>query len=339
MSDAETVFRTLSGSLGERLKRIPDGETGPRSHWIGYQYPVFKSNAAFERTVADTAARAQLPAELQRRDWTLKSGVAANSLSFGSLGYADAALTSYTTFARLKAEGVIPPTCRFQVSLPTPFAPVVCWVVQHDQAAVLPAYATRLLTELDTITSAIPSDQLAIQWDVAVEIGVLEGLFPTGFVNVEALIFGWLTTLGNVVRPSVELGYHLCYGMYQRRHMLEPRDTAMLVNVANRISAAVQRPLQYIHMPVPPARSDDAYFAPLADLRLHAETELYLGLVHESDGEAGTRKRMRAAERLVQRFGIASECGLGWEPAESLIPLFRLYAACADAPAGRAPIA
>jgi hypothetical protein len=60
---------------------------------------------------------------------------------------------------------------------------VTTWVVQNDQAAVLPAYAARLLSELDTITSAIPSDQLAIQWDVAVEIGVLERLFPTGFTG------------------------------------------------------------------------------------------------------------------------------------------------------------
>ncbi len=190
----------------------------------------------------------------------------------------------------------------------------------------------RLLSELDTITSAIPSDQLAIQWDVAVEIGVLEGLFPTGFPDVEALIFGWLITFGNVVRPAVGLGYHLCYGMYQRRHMLEPRDTTLLTNVANRTSAAVQRAIQYFHMPVPPARSDDAYFAPLTELRLHPETELYLGLVHGSDGEDGTRKRMRAAEHVVKKFGIASECGLGWEAPESLIPLFRLYAACASAP-------
>jgi hypothetical protein len=150
-------------------------------------------------------------------------------------------------------------------------------------------------------------------------------------VSLEPLIFGWLTTLGNVVRPAVELGYHLCYGMFQRRHMLEPRDTALLVDIANRISAAVQRSIEYIHMPVPPARSDEAYFAPLSDLRIHPETELYLGLVHASDGEAGTRKRMRTAEHVFERFGIASECGLGWEPPESLLPLFRLYAACTEA--------
>ena len=80
-------------------------------------------------------------------------------------------------------------------------------------------------------------------------------------------------------------------------------------------------------MPVPPNRSDAAYFAPLSRLRLHPETELYLGLVHLVDGVAGTRQRMAAAEMVVPHFGVASECGLGWEPAETLVPLLQLYAA------------
>jgi hypothetical protein len=37
-------------------------------------------------------------------------------------------------------------------------------------------------------------------------------------------------------------------------------------------------------MPVPKGRTDDAYFAPLDNLRLHPETKLYLGLVHRCDG-------------------------------------------------------
>ena len=36
LPDAETVFRTLAGELGPRLKRIPDGETGDRMRWIGF---------------------------------------------------------------------------------------------------------------------------------------------------------------------------------------------------------------------------------------------------------------------------------------------------------------
>ena len=64
-------------------------------------------------------------------------------------------------------------------------------------------------------------------------------------------------------------------------------------------------------MPVPRDRSDDAYFAPLSRLRLHPETELCLGLVHYTDGVAGTRQRLAAAERHVARFSIATECGFG----------------------------
>jgi hypothetical protein len=39
----------------------------------------------------------------------------------------------------------------------------------------------RLLAELKFMTDTIPHDQLAIQWDVAVEVGVVEREFPTGF--------------------------------------------------------------------------------------------------------------------------------------------------------------
>ena len=37
-----------SSTLGDRLKRIPDGETGPRSDWILWQYPVFSALPQFE---------------------------------------------------------------------------------------------------------------------------------------------------------------------------------------------------------------------------------------------------------------------------------------------------
>ena len=39
---------------------------------------------------------------------------------------------------------------------------------------VEPAYEAQMLAELERICSGIPHDQLAIQWDTAVEFGVLE---------------------------------------------------------------------------------------------------------------------------------------------------------------------
>ena len=82
---------------------------------------------------------------------------------------------------------------------------------------------------------------------------------------------------------------------------------------------------------IPRERTDDAYFAPLRELRLRSETRLYLGLVHYTDGIAGTRTRIAAAEKVVPDFGIATECGLGRRPPGTLAQLLRLHAEIADA--------
>jgi hypothetical protein len=52
-----------------------------------------------------------------------------------------------------------------------------------------------------------------------------------------------------------------------------------MVDMANRLCPDTRRTIELIHMPVPRDRSDDAYFAPLARLRLKPETELCLGLL------------------------------------------------------------
>ena len=72
----------------------------------------------------------------------------------------------------------------------------------------------------------------------------------------------------------------------------------------------LHRRMDFLHLPVPKDRTDDAYFAPLGDLRLPTETALYLGLIHHADG-AGDRVRIAAAQRVMPRFGVATECGWG----------------------------
>ena len=70
-----------------------------------------------------------------------------------------------------------------------------------------------------------------------------------------------------------------------------------------------RRPIQFLHLPVPKGRTDDAYFAPLEKLKLRPETELYLGLIHHNDA-AGDAARLAAARRHVRVDGIATECGM-----------------------------
>jgi hypothetical protein len=72
-------------------------------------------------------------------------------------------------------------------------------------------------------------------------------------------------------------------------------------------------------------RSDDQYFAPLAELALKPESELFLGLVHYTDGLEGTRKRIAAAEKVVGNFGIATEYGLGRRRPETIPELLRTH--------------
>lgn len=324
LSDAEDVFRTASSILGDRVKRIPDGETGVRTNWIGWQAAVFARNAALEPISPDDKEYGI------RVRYALRSGVAASNVEFDNLGYADAALESYATFARLKAEGTIHSSTRFQVCLPTPLAPVTSFVSQESQAAIEPAYQRRMLSELERICAAIPHDQLAVQWDTAIEFGVLEGVMPSHLEDPKSQIISRLADLGTRVPSDVELGYHLCYGDAGHRHFVQPKDTALLVEVANAICAGVRRPVNWVHMPVPRDRDDIAYFAPLSKLRLHPETELYLGLVHFTDGIQGTQRRMAAAAKVVAQFGLATECGFGRRPAETVAPLMELHRTAAE---------
>jgi hypothetical protein len=321
LENNEAVFRTVSSALGERLRRLPDGETGVRSNWIGFQSEVFNATGQFDLVPPDPKSYAPLPFFIPR------TGVDPRQIRFGRLGYADAARASYEKFAALKREGQIPSDVRFQVSLPTPLAPVAAFVAPAAVSAVEPSYEAALLKELDEITAAVPHDELAIQWDAAVEFGMLEGVWPVAFKDVRREVLDRLVRIGNRVPADVELGYHLCYGDAGHKHFKEPADVSKLVDIANAITSEVQRPVQWISLPVPRNRADDAYFAPLKDLKMPAETELYLGLVHITDGTEGTQRRIEAAQRAIDRpFGVATECGLGRRPPETIPRLLRIHA-------------
>lgn len=306
--------------LGARLRRVPDGETGERTNWIGWQFPVLAGHPFFETVPPDPDAYPALPRV------RLRPGVSPQEIAIGPLGYAEAAIRSYAEFARLKREGTLPQGYRFQVSLPTPLAPVHVFVMPESQAAVEPLYEARLLAEMDEIAAAIPHHELAIQWDVAVEMAIWEGLWPAYFEDAHAGIIERLVRIGERVPEDVDLGYHLCYGDWEHHHFIEPTDAGNLVEVANALSARVRRPIRWIHMPVPRARADDAYFAPLQGLELQPGTELYLGLVHASDGVEGAQERIEAARRFVPEFGVATECGLGRRPPGQIPALLEIHA-------------
>lgn len=324
-ASAEEMFRAAAKHLGAHLKRLPDGEVGERDSWIKWQHARIGQSPQFRPIEVD-------PVYVPVAPYALVEGVtSAGDIELPELGYADAAIESFAVFQRLADEGVIPPGVRFQVGLPSPLSVASIYIVPPSRALFEQAYSRAMGRELERILAAIPAEKLAIQWEAAVEFALLEGIMP-GHLGDDMLdgITGRLAGLVDLVPAGVEAGIHLCYGDSGHKHFCEPADAGHLTAVAGGVSAKAGRPIDWLHMPVPKERDDDAYFAPLAGLALKPGCELYLGLVHRTGGIAGTRRRIAAAEKVVQKFGIATECGLARRPPETIPELLRQHAEVAE---------
>ena len=335
LSDAESVFRTVSAHLGDRLHRIPDGEVGERFYWIQFQTKRFDTMKGLSRIPVEPF---YIRGIFDGRPFVIDEGVSVDDLVFPNLGYADAALESFATFDRLRSEGVIAPGTRFQVSLPTPAAITGAFVVAPDRAAFEPAYERALFAELQRIVEGIPHDSLAVQWDTAVEFALLESAdirstqsISPWFDDVLAGVVERAVRQAAAVPADVQVGFHLCYGDVEESHFVQPADAGHLADVIDGVLRDSERPVDWFHLPVPIERDDVGYFAPLASVRIPEGTELYLGLLHHEDGVEGARRRAAAAGSAQPRFGVATECGFGRGPSERTPGLLALHAAVAEA--------
>jgi hypothetical protein len=332
LPDAESTFTTVSDRLGGRLHRIPDGEVGDRYYWIQFQKDYFDVTPGLTR-MGDSPF--YIRERFDGRPIALDGTVAAEDLRLPGLGYADAAIESYATFAALKTEGRIRGDARFQVSLPTPAGVVGSFFHAENRAAVEPVYELALMAELGRILAAVPHDQLAIQWDTALEFGMLERAQIRGYEitswfgesHAEVLegVLERAARQAAAIPPAVEVGFHLCYGDVEENHFVQPTDAGMLAEVLSGVFARSPRPVDWVHLPVPIERDDDAYFAPLGSVDWPESTEVYLGLLHHEDGVEGALRRAATASRFVADYGVATECGFGRGPRERTTELLDLH--------------
>ena len=331
LASVEEVFRTVGKTLGRRLRRVPDGEPGSRRMWISYQYPFLRTQPFLKPDPSIQNPRGFPPLMLDE-------SFAMVDIQFSELGYAREARISYQDFLAAKQTGHIPPGTRFQVALPTPMAVCGPFISPKDETVVENIYGRAMLREVETICRVIPYADLCIQWDVCIEMLLWDGRWPTmqhlaaGTSDLLGEIMPRMRRIGEAVPEPVELGFHLCYGDLDAKHFVEPVDAAKMVEMANALVTTVRRSITYIHMPVPIDRSDDAYFRPLANLKLKPETELYLGLVH-ADGVEATQKRIAAASKYVADFGIATECGIARSRTPELVKkLLEIHAGASREP-------
>ena len=331
LGDARTVMTTCAEILGEHLRTLPDGEPDERINWHMWQgYKIFNPNPAIvtNRLAQDFAQWTKgkmTPQDAYNDNFDFSVDPNATEISFGELGYAGYARESYRVFQELKAGGKISPSVRFQVSLPSPVNPICTFMPKdEDRRRAFPPYEAAMLREVEQICADIPHEQLAIQWDCVVEVFALEGLRPLPWDDQEADLRDYVGRISAAVPKGVPVGFHLCYGDRRHTHLVEPKSLAVSVKLANLLVTSAGRPVSWMHMPVPKERDDADYFAPLSDLNI-GETNLYLGLMHATDGLDGARRRIKAASDVCPRFGVATECGMGRRPPESIRPLLELH--------------
>ncbi len=326
---AHEVFQICAAELGTHLQALPDGEVGPRKSWIQCQaLLVFHCHPGIETIRRPPTDDGLAVSYLDNWVFRLKPGT--DAIQFDDLNYARWALESYRLFAEMRQQGAIPEGIRFQVSLPTPLGGCATFFDQpQDLERVYRGYVPAMMREVEKICTQIPARDLAIQWDVCVEIleiatkhGLLEG-------DPIARAMTSFEQLGKSVPSPAMLGYHLCYGDLGHRHLVEPDSLSLSVQMANLAVGHSGHRVDWVHMPVPVIRNDDAYYAPLRDLAI-GDTRLFLGLIHRQDGVEGAVARANVAKKYVGNFGVATECGLGRRDPDTLAEVLRIHRAVAE---------
>ena len=269
LDNSEQVFRRLSDELGPFLRCMPDGETGERSRWVYFQRQMLLDHPAMEIDPTVPPYKfIQWDGKVVREIEQLrfKPGVDPATVKFET-GYDKAATRLLGNLQAAARRRRHPRHVRFQVCLPTPQASGYLYVSGAARETYFGVYERALKTALDNIVRAIPAADLSIQWDVCQEVLAFENYFKDRPADYKKQTFDMLGRLGDAVPEGVEMGYHLCYGSPRDEHLVQPKDSAILVEMMNGIAAATRRRIDFLHIPVPRDRADDAYYAPIRDFK------------------------------------------------------------------------
>jgi hypothetical protein len=316
---AEEALRAGGELFGDLVFALPDGETGPRAAWVGYERErLVRPNPDVE-TVAETASPTGIPRHAYETPvFRIREGV--DELRWDTWPRIDDAIASYRLFADLRHQGAIPEHLRFQVCLPFPSSALNGFKANFvaDYPIAERAFEDLVGRELKRLTDAIPAAELALQWDVCYEVLDLEDVVawtPDGAWERFAEPVARLTSQ---IPEEVLVGYHLCYGTFPEWPMYEARDMGLIVRMANHAVAHSGRRVDWVHLAGPRylRSEDDGFFRPLAELE-PGDARVFLGIVLPIDGVAGLRRRHATASRHLSDFGVAMYCGFGRQPGEN----------------------
>ncbi len=340
----EEAFRICSKDIGDLAIGLTDGETNERRFWVLFvAIRVWEHHPDLE-SVRRPRGVPGMPRYVPSGygdlyKYRVRAGL--DRIHVPTLTYPIETKASYLVFRNLRDAGVIAEDTRFQVCIPFPEDAARLFAAgARDMEIMANGYADAAVRDVQSILRDVPAKDLVLQWDInwetlAVAFNDYVGEEPMEYRGngdpMERYI-GFIKQLCGPVPNDVVLGLHLCYGDLHHRHFLEPRTLETCVQLANAAAREAGRRIDFVHMPIPRARDDDEYFAPLKDLKI-GDSTLYAGLIHYTDGVEGSRRRL---ERLRKHYngvvGVATECGMGRRPPDqSFSELLRIHRAVIEA--------
>ena len=301
---AESALRAGAAFYDGLVFALPDGETGPRSAWVGYERERLVRPNPDVVVVQETESPTGIPRHAYETPvFGIRPG--ATGLHWDSWPRIDDAIAGYQVFRALRADGVIPAGLRFQVGLPFPSSALSGFKadIAADYPVAARAYEDLVARELTRLTAAIPPNELAIQWDLAYETQDLEGVLAWMPEGAWERFAGPVTRLTRLIPEEVLVGYHLCYGTFPEWPMYEARDMALLVRMANFAVAHSGRTVDWLHLAGPRyLRSEDrSFFRPLTDLE-PGDARVFLGIVLPI--ERGRGAAPQAGHCVAVPFGL-----------------------------------
>jgi len=320
----QDVFEKFGAPLGRFLSAMPDGEVGPRSHWISrIHYQVFAGHPELEilaRPRPDNGVERLFPHDnTDRWQFKVRDGVA--RVRFGDagwrLGFARDAVNSYFVFQTLKERGVLPRHLRFQVSMPmvNSALPPRVFPVAGDLDKIKPGFEAALRAEVAKIVEKNPGQGPRHSVGTA-RPRCRTSTAPSRSCRVRGRSSATcrrFATSRRIFRRTLRSAITLCFGTLGGWPRFQPDTLSETVKLANAFLAASGRRVDWIHIPLLDT-GDEAFFAPLAELK-HGGTAVYLGAIHNMER---FHERVAMARKYLPEFGLAAYCGFGRHPVSEL---------------------
>ncbi|WP_165777661.1 hypothetical protein [Amycolatopsis antarctica] len=298
-------------AAGCGLRTLPDGEVGDRLDWV-----VKVINGLADHPDLEMVKEGRWADYQDDMRFRVRRGHRVDPETI-DLGYAAAAERSYREFTELRQATPALEHTAFQVGLPSDlafsffsFGPVPAFAKRGLFRAAL----AREVTEIRTHTG----DDAVFQIELPVET-VLAGKPPGPLRGAMAgvLARGVAATVTAMPRGT-RFGLHLCFGDLNRKSLVYPADAAALATLTNALGRAwpAGYPLEFVHLPLAfgdrPPVTGEAFYRPLAGLRLPEGVRLIAGLAHEDQSIGDQRAVLGMVERCTRReVAVANSCGLG----------------------------